>query len=124
MYGYHGALLWIDLSSRTWSTERRSEGFFRQYAGGGLLATRLLLERTSPGIDPFGPDNLLIFSSSVLAGHPATGLPRFTAAGKSPLTNGIGETRAEGPWGSGAESKWCQRHHLHRRVRATCDGAH
>ena len=97
--GYHGALLWINLSSRTWSMERRSEEFFRQYPGGGLLATRLLLERTAPGIDPLGRDNLLIFASSVLAGHPAAGLPRFTVAGKSPLTNGIGETRTEGPWG-------------------------
>jgi len=97
--GYHGALLWIDLSNHTWSRERRPEEFFRQYPGGGLLATRLLLERTPPGIDPLGPDNLLIFASSVLAGHPAAGLPRFTVAGKSPLTNGIGETRAEGPWG-------------------------
>jgi len=98
--GYHGALLWIDLTNRAWSLDRRPEEFFRQYPGGGLLATRLLLERTPPGIDPLGPENLLIFASSVLAGHPAAGLARFTVAGKSPLTGGIGETRVEGPWGT------------------------
>lgn len=98
-YGYHHALLWVDLTSHTYSLERRSEAFFRQSVGGGLLATRLLLERTRPGVDPLGEENLLIFTSSVLAGHPAAGLPRFTAAAKSPLTNGIGETRCEGPWG-------------------------
>jgi aldehyde:ferredoxin oxidoreductase len=36
----------------------------------------------------------------VVAGHPYAGLARFTAAAKSPLTGGIGEARAEGPFGS------------------------
>jgi len=99
-FGYHGALLWIDLTNHAWSLDWRPEEFFRQYPGGGLLATRLLLERTPPGVDPLGPQNLLIFASSVLAGHPAAGLARFTVAGKSPLTGGIGETRVEGPWGT------------------------
>ena len=97
--GYHGTLLWVDLSTHTSRIEGRSEEFFRQYVGGGLLATRLLLEHTPPLIDPLGPENLLIFASSVLAGHEGAGLPRFTVAAKSPLTGGIGETRCEGPWG-------------------------
>lgn len=98
-YGYHGKFLWIDLSEKAFRFEERPEQFFRTYVGGGLLATRLLLECTPPGIDPLGPENLLIFTSSVLAGHEAAGLPRFTVSAKSPLTNGIGETRCEGPWG-------------------------
>lgn len=35
----------------------------------------------------------------MVAGHPAAGLPRFSVVAKSPLTNGIGEARAEGPFG-------------------------
>jgi len=97
--GYWGRILWIDLTARSFEYERRPEEFFRQYVGGGLLATQLLLEKTAPGIDPLGPENLLIFTSSVVAGHPAAGLPRFTVAAKSPLTGGVGETRCEGPWG-------------------------
>jgi aldehyde:ferredoxin oxidoreductase len=97
--GYWGTLLWIDLTTQTFKFEQRPEAFFRHYAGGGLLATALLLERTRPGIDPLGPENLLVFTSSVVAGHPGAGLPRFTVAAKSPLTGGIGETRCEGPWG-------------------------
>ncbi len=99
-HGYHGRLLWIDLTAQTWAFEERPAEFFRLYAGGGLLATRLLLERTPPGIEPLGPDNLLIFASSVMAGHRGAGLPRCTVAAKSPLTGGIGETRVEGPWGN------------------------
>ena len=98
-FGYTGKILWVDLSQRTCALEERDELFWRRYAGGGLVATRLLLEKTPAGIDPLGPENLLIFASSVVAGHPAAGLARFTTAAKSPLTGGIGETRTEGPWG-------------------------
>lgn len=98
--GYAGKILWVDLTHRTSLLEARDEVFWRRYAGGGLLATRLLLEKTPAGSDPLGPQNLLIFASSVAAGHPAAGLARFTTAAKSPLTGGIGETRTEGPWGS------------------------
>jgi aldehyde:ferredoxin oxidoreductase len=98
-FGFTGKILWIDLTHRRFELEERDAIFWRQYAGGGLVATRLLLEKTPAGIDPLGPDNLLIFASSVVAGHPAAGLARFTTAAKSPLTGGIGETRTEGPWG-------------------------
>jgi len=97
--GYHGRILWINLTERTFEVEERDEIFWRRYVGGGLLATQLLLEKTPPGIDPLGPENLLIFTSSVVAGYRAAGLPRYTTAAKSPLTGGIGETRTEGPFG-------------------------
>ena len=97
--GYWGRILWVDLSNRAFRLEEREENFWRRYGGGGLVATRLLLETTAPGGEPLEPDNPLIFASSVVAGHPAPGLARFTTAAKSPLTGGIGETRTEGPWG-------------------------
>ncbi len=99
MYGYHGKILHIDLASRRAWIEEPGEIFWRVYAGGGLLAAYYLLRHTPAGIDAFDPANLLILTSSVLAGHPYAGLARFTAAAKSPLTGGIGETRAEGPFG-------------------------
>lgn len=98
-YGYHGRVLHIDLTSRRSWTEEPDEVFWRVYAGGGLLAAYYLLRHTPSGIDAFESANLLILTSGVLAGHPYAGLARFTAAAKSPLTGGIGETRAEGPFG-------------------------
>lgn len=96
MYGYHGKILHIDLTQRTSRVEEPDELFYRIYAGGGLLGTWYLLKETPPGIDALGPENLLIFSNSVIAGYPAAGLVRYIVSGKSPLTGGIGETRCEG----------------------------
>ncbi|MCL5674447.1 MAG: hypothetical protein M1501_01715 [Candidatus Omnitrophica bacterium] len=103
-YGHTGKIIRVNLSSGTWRTEERDAIFWRRYIGGGLLATALLIEKCSPGIDPLSPDNLLIFTSSVIAGQSAPGLARFTTAAKSPLTGGIGETRTEGPWGVALKS--------------------
>ena len=97
-FGYHGRVLHIDLASQTSRVEEPDETFYRLYAGGGLLGVHYLLKQTRPGIDPLGPENLLIFANSVVAGHPAAGLVRFIVCAKSPLTNGIGEARTEGPW--------------------------
>ena len=97
-HGYFGRILWIDLSSKTYTLEERDEIFWRLYAGGGLAAVKLLLEKTSPGIDPLGEENILIFASSVVAIHIGAGLLRFTTVSKSPLTFSIGETRTEGTW--------------------------
>lgn len=98
MYGYHGRILHVDLGSRTTTIEEPDEIFYRLYAGGGLLGAYYLLKETEPGIDPLSPGNLLIFSNSVIAGYPAAGLVRYIVTAKSPLTNGLGETRCEGSW--------------------------
>jgi aldehyde:ferredoxin oxidoreductase len=98
MYGYHGIILHVDLGNRTFCIEEPDEIFCRLYAGGGLLGAYYLLKETRPGIDPLSPDNLLIFSNSVIAGYPAAGLVRYIVTAKSPLTNGVGETRCEGIW--------------------------
>jgi len=98
-YGYHGKILHIDLAERRSWVETPPENFWRVYGGGGLLATALLMRDAPAGLDAFDPTNLLILASSVVAGHPYAGLARFTAAAKSPLTGGIGETRCEGPFG-------------------------
>lgn len=111
-FGYHGSVLHLDLGARTAWTEYPDEHFWRIYAGGGLLATAYLLRHSPRGIDAFDPANLLIVTSSVVAGHPYAGLSRFTVAAKSPLTGGVGETRCEGSFGyalkgSGVDAMVC-----------------
>lgn len=94
-FGYNGKILHIDLADRQSWVEQPDQDFWRIYSGGGLLATYYLLRHTPKGIDAFDPANLLIVSSSVMAGQLYASLARFTVAAKSPLTGGVGETRWE-----------------------------
>ena len=96
--GYHGRILHLDLTREETRIEEPPETLYRVTAGAGILAARLLLEHTVAGIDPLGPDNLLIFANSVASGVPLAGLARHVVCAKSPLTGGIGEARVEGPW--------------------------
>ena len=98
-YGFHGRLLRVDLGRKVCRVEEPPDLQYRITGGAGVLAARLLLERTTPGIDPLGPENLLIFANSAVSGYPLAGLVRHVVCAKSPLTGGIGETRVEGPWG-------------------------
>ena len=66
----------------------------------GLMGTALLLDGTSPALDAYSAENCLIFISSVIAGIEAPGLARFSVVTKSPLSQGIAESRCEGPFGT------------------------
>ena len=96
---YSGKILHVDLTESRWWTEELDEQIYRKYLGGGALATYFMLRDMKPGIDPLGPDNLLMFMTSVINGLPLSGANRYTAAGKSPLTGGFGEAEAGGFWG-------------------------
>ncbi len=97
--GYSGRILTVDLSERTTRVEEPPEIYWRTYGGGGLLGAERLMRETPQGADPLGPDNALVFASSVMAGQPYVGLASFALCGKSPLTGGMGETHCEGPFG-------------------------
>jgi aldehyde:ferredoxin oxidoreductase len=98
-YGYNGKILRVDLTKENISVEEPNEVFYRRYMGGRALALYYLLNEMKPGVDPLGPDNLLIFAPSVITGAPVQGLSRFSVASKSPLTESYGEAEAGGDWG-------------------------
>ncbi len=98
-YGYHGKVLVVNLTDSSLDVETPDGALYRRYLGGGALATHYLLRELRPGVDPLGPDNVLVFASSVISGTPCPGAARFTTAAKSPLTGGFGESEAGGWWG-------------------------
>ncbi|MCL6432452.1 MAG: cytochrome d ubiquinol oxidase subunit II [Anaerolineae bacterium] len=51
--GYHGRILRVDLSKGTISTDTPDTNFYRQYFGGGAMATYYLLKEMAPSVDPF-----------------------------------------------------------------------
>src|SRR5204862_8032585 len=92
-------ILHVDLTSRTTRTEEIAEATYRKHLGGGALACHLLLRDMPAGVEPLGPDNVLVFMTSVINGLSLSGTNRYTAAAKSPLTGGYGESEAGGWWG-------------------------
>jgi len=97
-YGYNGKILRIDLTNQSIAVEEPQNILYCRYLGGGTLALYYLLNELKPKSDPLGPENILVFSGSVISGTPAAGLSRFSVAAKSPLTNGFGESEAGGWW--------------------------
>lgn len=97
--GITGKLLHVDLTTRQTRTETLPETIMRKYLGGGALAAHLLLREMPAGVDPLGPDNVMVFMTSVINGLSLSGTNRYTVAAKSPLTDGYGESEAGGWWG-------------------------
>ena len=101
---YHGKTLRVDLTKGELKTEILAENLYRKYLGGSSLASYFLLKELKKGVDPLGPDNMLVFTCSVVTGTTVPGASRFTAAAKSPLTGGFAEAEAGGWWAP--ELKW------------------
>ena len=98
-YGYNGKILHVDLTDERWWVEEPDENVYRAYLGGSSLSSYYLLKYLKSGVDALGPDNLLMFMTSIINGLPISGANRYSAAGKSPLTGGFGEAEAGGYWG-------------------------
>ena len=97
--GVTARLLHVDLTSRQTRVEVIPETTLRKHLGGGALAAYILLRDMPAGVDPLGPDNVLVFMTSVINGLSLSGSNRYTAAAKSPLTGAFGESEAGGWWG-------------------------
>ncbi|MFN2200285.1 MAG: aldehyde ferredoxin oxidoreductase N-terminal domain-containing protein, partial [Caldilineaceae bacterium] len=70
---YNGKILHVDLTDqRTW-IEEPDEVIYRKYLGGSALSSYFLLRDLPIGVDPLGPDNLLMFMTSVMNGLPMSG---------------------------------------------------
>ena len=94
--GYHNKILHVKLSTGEIDIEQPGEEFYRTYMGGSALGLYYLLRETDPGIDPLGPENVLVLALSVLTGAPISGQSRMTAVAKSPLTDAVGDSQSGG----------------------------
>jgi aldehyde:ferredoxin oxidoreductase len=86
-YAETGFNLEVDLSRGSIEraeTDRRSTEL---HLGGQGTAAKLLWERVGPEVEPFSPDNLLIFSAGLLHGTPVPGANRTSVDTFSPQTN-------------------------------------
>jgi aldehyde:ferredoxin oxidoreductase len=96
---FNGKFLHADLSKGTITVEEVPPLTYRMYLGGAAMVAYLLNRELKPGVDPLGPDNVLVFATSPANGSPISGTTRFSAAAKSPLSAGYGEAEAGGWFG-------------------------
>lgn len=96
MFGYYNRTLTINLTDRSATIETVTDEVLAECFGGKGLATRLLLERNKPGIDPLSPDNHLIFATGAFCGGRMWGASRYGVYTKSPLTGFYAESYSGG----------------------------
>jgi aldehyde:ferredoxin oxidoreductase len=87
-------VLYINLTKRATSVERRGD-LFDEYLGGTGVAIKLLEEECPRGIDPLSADNPIIFAVGPLSAlYPSAS--KTVAMFKSPLTGNLGESHCGG----------------------------
>ncbi|RLC00279.1 MAG: aldehyde dehydrogenase [Deltaproteobacteria bacterium] len=68
------------------------------YLGGLGTSAKILWDRVPPEVEPFSPDNLLIFAAGLLCGTPATGCNRTIVTTISPQTRLMAFSMMGGFW--------------------------
>jgi aldehyde:ferredoxin oxidoreductase len=84
--GYGGRILVVDLTTGESRIEALAESTARALLGGNGLAARLLYDRVPAGIDPFDPQNAVVFGVGPVTDTTVPGNSRACVATKSPLT--------------------------------------
>ncbi len=94
-----GTIAYVDLGTRQVRKETLDSRTYRTYFGGTGLIARELLRLMKPGVDPLGPDNVLVVAAGPITGAPFAGTGRSAAGAKSPLTGGFGVGEGGGFFG-------------------------
>ena len=97
--GYTGRILRVDLSEGMIRTGELDEDDAFRFIGGSGLAAKIIYDEVDPSIDPFSPENRLVFMTGPLEGTIVPCSCRYVVAAKSPLTEAWGEAHASGFWG-------------------------
>ncbi len=85
-YAETGYNLEIDLSRGSIDRVGTDPSLTERYLGGLGTNAKILWDRVPPEVEPFSPDNLLIFASGLLCGTPAIGCNRTIVSTISPQT--------------------------------------
>ncbi|MFZ0448847.1 MAG: aldehyde ferredoxin oxidoreductase N-terminal domain-containing protein [Desulfatiglandaceae bacterium] len=85
-YAETGFNLEIDLSRGNIERVETDPRLTELHVGGLGTSAKIMWDRVPPEVEPFSPDNLLIFSTGLLGGTPATGANRTIVSTISPQT--------------------------------------
>jgi aldehyde:ferredoxin oxidoreductase len=91
MFGWNGRILRVNLSKSKATTQKYDSELALNFLGGRGFAAKILWDELKPGIDPFSPENKLIFATGPLTGFALPSSGKIVVAAKSPSTNGYGD---------------------------------
>jgi benzoyl-CoA reductase subunit BamB len=97
-YAETGYNLEIDLTKGNIERVETDPKLTELHLGGLGTNSKLLWDRVPADVDPFSPDNLLIFSTGLLGGTPAPGANRTIVSAYSPQTLLMGYSMMGGFW--------------------------
>jgi aldehyde:ferredoxin oxidoreductase len=103
-------VLHVDLTSGRTAAEDVPAEVAAQFLGSRGVNAYYAYQLIRPGIDPLGPDNVLVFGTGALTGTSAPCSGRTSVTCKSPVTNLYNKTNGGGHWG--AELKYAGFDHL------------
>lgn len=99
MFGYMGKILHVNLSKRKLTTVNLSPNLAKLFIGGKGLGAKLLYNMVEPNIDPYSPENIVVFATGPFDGTPVPLGCRYAIVTKSPLSNGYVDTNSGGFFG-------------------------
>jgi aldehyde:ferredoxin oxidoreductase len=96
MYGWHGKILRINLSTGKVKEEKVNDKIAQDYIGGRGWAIRYLYDEVDARVDPLSPENKIIFATGPLTATPAPTGNRYMVVTKSPLTGALTNSNSGG----------------------------
>ena len=97
---YNKRILYVDLTTGKTEVKPLNEKLLKEYIGGIGLGMKLWLDHSKAGVDPFSPENPLLFITGPLTGTMAPSAGNsYAVVSKGPLTEGICECKAHGFFG-------------------------
>lgn len=97
--GYFGKLLRVNLSTSKIIEQNIEDDLQFSFIGGSGLAAYYLFREVRPDVDPFSPENKLIFTAGPFCGTSFPAGNRYAVVSKSPLTGIWGHATSSGYWG-------------------------
>jgi aldehyde:ferredoxin oxidoreductase len=99
-----GKILEINLSTRNLDFLPFPEDLVWKHLGGRGFNVQYLHANLPAGVDPLGPDNILMFSCGLLTGTAAPASSRLHVNARSPLTGILGSSNVGGGFGAALRS--------------------
>jgi len=99
MFGWQGTLIRVNLTTGDIKKEPLNPNDAKNYIGARGLGTKIMMDEVDPKVDPFSPDNKLIFMTGPLTGTFASSGGRYEVISKAPLTGTIGAANSGGHFG-------------------------